>query len=323
MPTAVAPARKVRKPRGETWMIVVTVGVIMVFIVVLLIVPILMALRGSFHEWNPLNGTFRWVGVDNYVRLFSDPVFGRAAFNTAVFGFAAIAGRVLIGLAIAYALFSKLTKWKGFFRTIFYMPTITPLVAVAYVWKLMYNPQFGAINSFFGFDINWLFDSRFSLLAIILMTIWKDFGYAVILLLAGLYSVPEDALEAAAVDGANAWQRFWRVTLPLLRPMLFFVIITSLIAYLQAFVQVLVLTEGGPGTSTQIISYMIYEQAFVKYNFGYASAIAFVLLVVTALLTAASWRFNQSGGTERSRRGRRKAKANQAAAGAEIEGMSV
>ncbi len=310
-------------------MILVTVGVIMAFIVVLLIVPILVALQGSFHQWNPLNGTFNWVGLDNYVELFTDPAFAKASLNTAIFGVAAIAGRVLLGLAIAYALFSKLTRWKSFFRTVFYMPTITPLVAVAYVWKLMYNPQFGAINSIFGLDVNWLFDSRFSLLAIILMTIWKDFGYAVILLLAGLYSIPEDSLEAASVDGANAWQRFWYVILPLLRPMLFFVVITSLIAYLQAFVQVLVLTGGGPGTSTQIISYMIYEQAFVKYNFGYASAIAFILLLVTAALTAASWRFNQSGTTSRPRRpGRRVARSmsdpsvpgTAAGAGSELEG---
>jgi multiple sugar transport system permease protein len=198
--------------------------------------------------------------------------------------------RVALGLAIAAAIFSKVARGKTFFRTIFYMPTVTPLVAVAYVWQMMYNPQTGAINTFFGLDVNWLFDPQLALPSIMAMTIWKDFGYAVILFLAGLHSVPEDALEAASVDGAGAWQRFWRITFPLLAPMTVFVVITSIISYLQAFVQVLVLTKGGPGTSTQLISYLIYDKAFLKYDFGYASAAAFILLIITALLTLISFR---------------------------------
>lgn len=299
--------RKTRRPRDEVVLRNITVGAIMVFIVVLLIVPIGTAIWGSFHLWNPLNGKFEWKGLENYLDLFADPVFGRTVFNTVLFVTCAIVGRVVLGLAIAYALFSKLTRWKSFFRVVFYMPTITATVAIAYVWKLMYNPQFGFINSFFGLDINWLFDSQYAMLAIIAMTIWKDFGYAVILLLAGMYSLPEDALEASEVDGANAWQKFWHVTLPLLRPMLFFVVLTSLIGYLQSFVAILVLTEGGPGRSTQIVSYMIFEEAFVNYNFGYASAIAVLLLIVTAALTALSWRFNQSENAPRVNWRRRRA----------------
>lgn len=276
--------RRIRKPASELWLRNLTVGTVMASIVVLLLIPIGIAFVGSFHDWNPLNGTFDFTGVDNW----------RASGNTLIFGILAIVGRVVLGLAIAYALFSKLSRWRTFFRTIFYLPTVMPLVAVAFLWKLMYNPQFGAINTLFGLDINWLFDQRYSLLAIVIMTIWKDFGFAVILFLAGLYAIPEDVLEAASVDGANAWRTFWHIILPLLRPMLFFIVITSMIGYLQAFVQVLVMTNGGPGTSTQLISFMIYDQAFVKYDFGYASAIAFVLLIITAVLTAASWRMNRS-----------------------------
>lgn len=288
------PPRRIRKPASEIWLRNLTVGTIVVSLVLLLLIPIGIAFVGSFHDWNPLNGRFDFTGIDNYAQLFADATFWRASGNTLLFGIAAIVGRIVLGLAIAYALFSKLSRWKTFFRTIFYLPTVMPLVAVAFLWTLMYNPQFGAINTLFGLDINWLYDQRFSLLAIVIMTIWKDFGFAVILFLAGLYAIPEDVLEAASVDGAKAWQKFWHIVLPLLRPMLFFVIITSMIGYLQAFVQVLVMTNGGPGTSTQLISFMIYDQAFVKYNFGYASAIAFILLIITALLTAASWRMNQS-----------------------------
>ncbi|MFD7709335.1 carbohydrate ABC transporter permease [Streptomyces sp. NPDC059786] len=296
------PVRR-RRPggQGERALRNTVVGVIVLFVVVLLLVPIAIALVGSLHSWNPLNETFEYLGPDNYRRLFADHEFWTASLNTLVFGAVAIAGRVVLGLALAYALHSRLTRFKGFFRALFYLPTITPLVAVAYVWQLMYNPRFGVFESLFGLDVNWLLDSRFAMPAVLLMTVWKDFGYAVVLFLAGLYSIPDDVLEAASVDGAGAWTRFRRIILPMLRPMTLFVVVTSTIGYLQAFVQVLVLTEGGPGTSTRLLSYMIYDAAFVKYDFGYASAIAFVLLVFTALLTWANFRLT----ADHARSGRR------------------
>lgn len=297
----IAPRKKSRaiSYKGERGVRNSVVIALIVFNFVLLVIPVAIALVGSFHNWNPLNGTFTPVGFDNYIRMFQDPRLGTSIVNTVVFSAFAITARVILGLALAIAIFTKVTRFKTFFRALFYMPTVTPLVAVAYVWKIMYDPQVGAINTFLGLDINWLFDTKFALPAIMLMTIWKDFGYAVILFLAGLYSLPEDIMEAAAVDGASGWKRFWLITLPLLRPMTVFVVITSLIAYLQAFIQVLVLTKGGPGTSTYLLSYLIYDEAFVKYNFGYASTIAFGLLVVSATLTALS--FAVSGMKLRSR----------------------
>ncbi|PYI65963.1 sugar ABC transporter permease [Arthrobacter livingstonensis] len=288
-----------RKPRsrkrgnaGERTLRNTVIIVIGASLLLLTAYPIGLAFVGSFHYWNPLSGAFDFIGLENYTDLLSSGEFWSSLLRTGVFSVVVIFFRVALGLAIAVAIFSNLTRGKAIFRTIFYMPTVTPLVAVAYIWQMMYNPQTGAINTFFGLDINWLYDPNFALPSIIGMTIWKDFGYAVILFLAGLHSIPEDALEAASVDGANAWQRFWSITLPLLAPMTVFVVITSIISYLQAFVQVLVLTQGGPGTSTQLISYLIYEQAFVKYDFGYASAAAFVLLIFTALLTLISFRLS-------------------------------
>ena len=183
-----------------------------------------------------------------------------------------------------------MTKHKTFFRTVFYMPTVTPLVAVAFVWKIMYNPQFGLIDQILGLDINWLFDSKFALPAVMVMTIWKDFGYAVILFMSGLLSIPSDYYEASNIDGANAWQTFRYITLPMLKPTMIFLVITSIISYLQAYVPVMVMTKGGPGTTTFLSSYLVYDQAFVKYNFGYASAIAFFILILTAILTALSFK---------------------------------
>lgn len=252
--------------------------------------PIGLAFVGSFHNWNPLNSSFDFIGLQNYQDLFASADFWGAMVRTVLFSAVVIAFRVVLGLALAMALFSKLTKGRTFFRTVFYMPVITPLVAVAYVWKMMFNPQSGALDSLLGLNINWLLDPQYALPSITAMTIWKDFGFGVILYLAALHSIPTDVLEAAAVDGANGWKTFWHVTFPLLAPMTAFVVITSIIGYLQSFIQVLVLTGGGPGSSTQLISFLIYDKAFVKYDFGYASAASFVLLLFTGILTYFSFR---------------------------------
>lgn len=268
----------------------ITVTGMILFYLVFLLVPIGIAFAGSFHEWNPLSGIYRFTGVENYINVFTSALFGKAMLNTLIFSVVVIFFRVGLGLAIAVAIYSTLIKHKSFFRAIYYMPVVTPMVAVAFVWKFLYNPQIGAINQILGLDINWLMNPKTALIAIMVMTIWKDFGYAVVMFMAGLYSLPSDAMEAAKVDGASSWQTFKWLTLPLLKPMTLFVVITSIISYIQAYVQVLILTEGGPGTATYLSSYIIYNEAFVKYNFGYASAMSFVLFIITAVLTWLSFR---------------------------------
>ncbi|MCI7381015.1 MAG: sugar ABC transporter permease [Hungatella hathewayi] len=267
-----------------------TVTGMIIFYVIFLLVPIGIAFAGSFHEWNPLSGIYRFTGIENYVNVFTSALFGKAMLNTLIFSVLVIFFRVGLGLAIAVAIYSTLVKHKSFFRAVYYMPVVTPMVAVAFVWKFLYNPQIGSINQILGLDINWLMNPKTALIAIMVMTIWKDFGYAVVMFMAGLYSLPSDAMEAAKVDGASSWQTFKYLTLPLLKPMTLFVVITSIISYIQAYVQVLILTEGGPGTATYLSSYIIYNEAFVKYNFGYASAMSFVLFVITAVFTWLSFR---------------------------------
>ena len=218
------------------------------FFAVFLIIPIGIAFAGSFHEWNPLSGTYRFLGLENYKEVIVSSLFWKSFLNTAIFSVVVIIFRVGLGLAIAYAIYSALVKYKSFVRSVFYMPVVTPMVAVAFVWKFMYNPQIGTINQIFGLDVNWLMNPNTALAAVIIMTIWKDFGYAVVMFMA-------DALEAAKVDGANAWQNFRYITLPLLKPMTLFVTITSIISYIQAYVQILIMTEGGPGTATYLSSY--------------------------------------------------------------------
>lgn len=280
--------------RSEIILRNIVVTVMVLFFTVFLIIPIGIAFAGSFHEWNPLSGTYKFLGLKNYIEVFSSGLFWKSMKNTVLFSVVVIVFRVGLGLAIACAIFSSLVKYKSFFRAVFYMPVVTPMVAVAFVWKFMYNPQIGTINQILGLDINWLMNPKTALIAVMIMTIWKDFGYAVVMYMAGLFSLPSDAMEAARVDGANGWQTFRYITLPLLRPMTLFVVITSIISYIQAYIQILIMTEGGPGTDTYLASYIIYDEAFVKYNFGYASALSFILFVVTAAFTMLSFRVSGS-----------------------------
>ena len=266
------------------------VASLILFFLVFFYIPIFAAFYGSFHLWNPLKGQFKPIGLKNWQTVLNNSLFWFSMQNTGIFSVVAVAARVIIGLLLASTLFSKLVKARSFFRMLYYMPTITPMVAVAFVWKNMYDPQFGLLNQLLGSKINWLFDGRYAMIAILLLTIWKDFGYAVVIFLGGMYSLPMDCFEAAEIDGANARQRFFRITLPLLKPTVIFIVITSFISYFQTYIPVMVLTQGGPGTKTYLASYLIFDQAFSKYNFGYASAMSFILFLIIAILTAVSFK---------------------------------
>lgn len=261
-----------------------------IFFLVFFVIPIIIAFVGSFHQWNPLKLQFNFLGLDNWKRVFSSDLFWRSMKNTFLFAFVASFFRVALGLALASALYSKLLKYKSLYRTFYYLPTITPMVAVAFVWKFIFDPRIGLLDRMLNLNINWLFDGRYALIAILLLTIWKDFGYAVVILLGGMYSLPRECYEAAETDGASPWQSFKSLTLPLLKPTIIFVVITSLISYFQTYIPVMVLTQGGPGTKTYLATYLIYEEAFSKYNFGYASALSFILFIFIAVLTAFSFK---------------------------------
>ncbi|WP_288667293.1 carbohydrate ABC transporter permease [uncultured Bifidobacterium sp.] len=274
----------------------IAVAFLVVYFAVFLAYPIFKAFAGSLHDWNPLVGTYEWVGLANFAQILTDKLFWTSMLNTVVFAGVSTVFRIVLGLGLALLLSSKLVKCKDTLRGLFYMPTITPLVAVSFVWMWMFDPQFGMIDRVTGLDINWLHDTKWAMPAIIIMTIWKDFGYATVLYLAGIMNLPRDVYEAASIDGANSVQTFFKITLPLLKSSTLFIVITSLISYLQAYVQILVMTEGGPGTSTYTISYLIFDQAFQKYNFGVASAQAVVLFLFTGVLTLIM--FKVSGDTD-------------------------
>jgi len=274
----------------------IVVSGLVLFYIIFIIIPISIAFVGSFHQWNPLKGTYTFNGIENYIRVFNNELFWSSLSNTLVFTFVVILFRIIIGLGIALILYSSIVRCKTFFRAAFYMPVVTPLVAVSFIWVWMYNPQMGLINQILGTHNNWLVNKDTALGSIMVMTIWKDYGYAVVLFLAGLYSLPKDCYEAAKIDGASGVKLFKYITLPLLKPMTLFVVITSIISYLQTYIQILVMTEGGPGTSTYVTSYLIFDEAFVKYNFGYASAISFIMFIVIGMLTFISFKISSEKG---------------------------
>lgn len=267
---------------------------LVLFFAVFYIIPVGVVFVGSFHQWNPLKGEFSFLGLTNWKKVFGSELFWLSMGNTVFFAAVATICRIVLGLALASALFSKLVKHKTLYNVLYYLPTITPLIAVSFVWKFIFDPQIGLLDQILNAHINWLMDKRYAMLAILILTVWKDFGYAVVIFLGAMYSLPMDCYEAAEVDGASAWQRFRGLTLPLLRPTIIFIVITSLISYFQSYVSVMVLTKGGPGTQTYLASYLIFDEAFSKYNFGYASALSFVLFLIIAVLTALSFKASNS-----------------------------
>jgi multiple sugar transport system permease protein len=231
----------------------------------------------------------RVVGVRNYRDLLGNALFWKALVNTLYF--TAVGGPLTVVVALASALLvnTKVARWKPLFRTIYFAPVVTTIVAVAVVWKYLYHPRYGLLNR--GLDligiapIDWLGDPKWAMPAIILLAVWKNFGYTMIIFVAALQAIPEELYEAARIDGANALQQFRHVTLPMLGPTFVFVGIITAIGYLQFFPEPYVMTRGGPVNSTLSVVMLMYEQGFKWWNMGYAAAVAFVLFIFIAVAT--------------------------------------
>jgi len=243
----------------------------------------------------------RVAGLENYARLLRDPVFWRALGNT--FFFVVVGGPLTVSLALGAALLlnHRLVRFPGLFRTIYFAPVVTTLVAVAAVWKYLYHPRFGLLNAALGLlgvePVDWLGDPRFAMPAIVLLAAWKDFGASMIIFVAGLKAIPESLHEAARLDGAGPWQRFRLVTVPLLAPTFLFVGLTTTIGYFQLFAEPYVMTggEGGPMNATLSVALFMYKQGFRWWNMGLAAAIAFVLFAVILAATLLQRRLQRGG----------------------------
>jgi multiple sugar transport system permease protein len=262
----------------------------MTALVIFFFLPVIAALLLSLTDFDIYSlsdfSNARFVGLKNYIDLMSDPLFWKALKNT--FYFVAVGGplSVLTSLGAALLLNSKLVRFKGIFRSIYFLPVVTTLVAVSIVWRFLYHPRYGMLNyalSLFGAArIDWLGDPVWAMPAIILLAVWKNFGYNMIIFIAGLQNIPEYLYEAARLDGASPLQQFKAITVPMLAPTTFFVVIITMIGYFQLFAEPYVMTDGGPLQSTMSVVLMMYKTGFKWWSMGYSAAVAFALFAIIA-----------------------------------------
>ncbi|MBC7655864.1 MAG: sugar ABC transporter permease [Frankiaceae bacterium] len=269
-------------------------GPALLVIVLFFALPVLAALGLSLTDFDIYAladlDNLRFVGFDNYLALLVNPLFWKALGNTFYFVIVGVPLSVAVSLGAALLLQSKLGRFKPFFRTAFFAPVVTTVVAVAVIWRYLFHTKYGLVNwglGGLGIDpIDWLGDPHWAMPTIIVFAVWKNFGYNMIIFLAGLQAIPEDLYEAARIDGASAWSQFRHVTLPLLGPILLLVSILTMAGYFQLFAEPYVMTQGGPLQSTVSVLYLMYEQGFKWWNLGAASAVAFVLFVLMAGITS-------------------------------------
>jgi multiple sugar transport system permease protein len=265
----------------------------MVLLTVFFFVPVIAGLALSLTDFDLYTlgdaSNIRMVGLRNYGDLLGSSLFWTAFANTMYF--ALVGGPLTVAASLAAALLvnSKLTRFKSLFRTIYFAPVVTTLVAVAIVFKYIYHPRFGMLNRFLDTlglgQPDWLGNPKLAMLAIIILAVWKGFGYTMIIFIAGLQQIPEELYEAARLDGAGAWKQFRHVTLPMLAPTFLFVGVVVAIGQLQIFAEPYVMTRGGPLNKTVTMVMLMYEQGFKFWEMGYAAAVAFVLFLVIGAAT--------------------------------------
>lgn len=264
--------------------------------VILRIIPIIRTFTLSFYESNLINPQSRFIGVENYLTLFGDHLFQTALRNTTLFAVGTVTLSVGIGLALAL-LVNRIGRFSAFYETVYFLPVITPMVPVSIIWKWIYDPSFGLLNyvlSWFGIDpVGWLVYPKIGLWAIVVMSAWKLVGYNMVLFLVGLRNIPDEYIEAAALDGAGRFNLFRYVTLPLLKPIILLVVVINTISSYNVFTQVYVMTAGSQGTAAnpvRVLVYDIWENAFRYFRMGYASAEAVILFLVILTLTLLQFR---------------------------------
>jgi multiple sugar transport system permease protein len=263
--------------------------------------PVVAALALSFTDFDiyaladPRN--LRVVGLRNYVQLLRTPLFWQAFGNTLYFVVVGVPLSLGVSFGAALLLHARVARWPAFFRTALFAPVVTTLVAVAVIWRYLLHPHYGLLNYALGQlgipAVDWLGDPRWAMPAIIMLAVWKNFGYNMIILLAGLQSIPEQLYEAARLDGASVWRQLRHVTLPMLAPIVAMVNILTIAGYFQLFAEPYVMTQGGPLQSTVSVLYFMYEEGFKWWNLGSASAVAFVLFVFIFALTAVQLRLTR------------------------------
>ena len=257
--------------------------------VVFVLAPVIVTCILSFAYFDPMQGS-RWVGLDNYVRFFTDDRSQQIFWNTLRFTVFAVAGNICVGMLFALALDRKMPEVLLYlFRLAFFLPVIIAAAFVSIVWGYFYGDDLGVINYYLirlGFSpVHWLTSSRYAMMSIVIMDVWKNAGFFMIIFIAALQGVPQRLIEAAVMDGAGYWRRFFRIVLPWISPVVFFAIVYASIGALQVFESIVILTQGGPGDATRSMSIYIVEEAFDSFEIGYAASIAVVMTMVILAIT--------------------------------------
>lgn len=254
---------------------------------IFIIIPVICSFGLSFAKWDLLN-PIQFVGLTNYREIFSEALFYKILLNTIVFALATSVLGVIIPLVLACILNSKV-RGSEFYKTAYFLPFITPMIVIGVVWEWIFDPNIGLLNHVLHLHINWLYDTHFAMPALIIVSVWKLIGYNMVIFLSSLAGISQSMFEAAKIDGANELQTFKNVTVPLLSPTIFFVVIITAISSFQVFDLIYLMTQGGPLNSTNVLVYAIYQNAFEYFNVGKASAIAYVLFVIILVLTLVQW----------------------------------
>lgn len=270
---------------GSVWLFVLPA---LIPLIVFWIYPILRSVYISFTDWDYMSPTYNFVFLDNFIALFKDDRFYDALWNTLVFTVGTLVPTIVLGLLLAL-LMQKAFKGSGIIKFILFSPWITPTVAISIVWTWIYDPDTGIANAVLEFlhlpALQWIKSSETAMLAVIIVTVWKSLGYAMIFYLSALEKVPGELYEASGLDGAKSWQRFRDVTLPCISPTTFFLVIITMVSSLQAYDQIQILTQGGPSGSTRTLLYMYYQLGFEEFNMGQATAVAIVMIILTVFLS--------------------------------------
>lgn len=287
------PSRRARFKRDEYLAAFVLILPAAIGLLIFSFAPILQAFQVSFYNAPLLSPLRTFIGLENYTTALGDPVFIRALGNTMVYTVESVILQVVVALILAL-LIRNYFPGLGIFRTAYFLPVITSLVVVSTVWKIMYHSDNGLINSILRtvslMPVPWLTSPDVALWSMVIVGVWKEVGFSMLVLLGGLQAIPQDLYEAGAIDGATGWNAFWKITLPLLRRAMLFVVVLSTINAFKLFTPIYVMTEGGPADSTQSLVYYIYRSAFSYYKVGYASALSFFLLILVVILAAIQFR---------------------------------
>lgn len=261
------------------------------------LIPLVFAMALSFFNWNGAN-IIQFNGIDNFVKMFtSDDDFKTSLLNTVLYVVGTVPLTMVCSLLLA-VLLNKSSRGVKAFRAVFFFPYVSSIVAVGAVWNLIFSPELGPLNQYLvSIGIHnppgWLSDIHWALFCIILISVWKYMGYNMVLYLAGLQAIPRELYEAATVDGANSWQKFTKITWPMLTPTTFFVSIMLVVTSFKVFDLISVITQGGPGRATNVLVYDIYKLAFEQSKYGYANAVAMVLFIIVLAITLFQFKFEE------------------------------